>query len=76
MSQCLPGQETKIQKLMYLPQAKNLLTNSSKTMLNLYATYARNGTINVLLPFTDLLHNVRPYVARPASFSSHLQLQS
>ena len=28
----------------------------------LYATYARNGTINVLLPFTDLLRNARPYV--------------
>ena len=43
-------------------------------MLNLYVTYARNGTINVLLPFTDLLRNARPYVTRPASFSSHLQL--
>ena len=26
-------------------------------VLNLYATYARNGTINMLLPFTDLLRN-------------------
>ena len=48
----------------------------SRYMLNLYTTYARNGTINVLLPFTDLLRNARPYIACPASFSSHLQLQS
>ena len=41
-------------------------------MLNLYAIYARNGTINILLPFTDLLRNARPYVTRPASFSSSL----
>ena len=45
-------------------------------LLNLYATYARNGTINMLLPFMDLLRNVQPYVAHPAPFSSHLQLQS
>ena len=45
-------------------------------VLNLYAIYARNGTINILLPFTDLLRNTRPYVTRPTSFSSHLQLQS
>ena len=45
-------------------------------LLNLYAIYARYGTINILLPFTDLLRNARPYVARPASFSSHLLLRS
>ena len=37
-------------------------------LLNLYAIYARYGTINILLPFTDLLRNARPYVARPAFF--------
>ena len=47
-----------------------------KILLNLYAIYARYGTINILLPFTDLLRNARPYVARPASFSSHLLLRS
>ena len=26
-------------------------------VLNLYAIYAHNGTINILLPFTDLLRN-------------------
>ena len=26
-------------------------------LLNLYAIYTRNGTINILLPFTDLLRN-------------------
>ena len=31
MSQCLPGQEMKIQRLMYLPQARNSLANSSGT---------------------------------------------
>ena len=46
------------------------------SLLNLYAIYARYGTINILLPFTDLLRNARPYVARPASFSSHLLLRS
>ena len=45
-------------------------------MLNLYAIYARNGTINILLPFTDLLRNVQPYVVRTTSFSSHLLLRS
>ena len=45
-------------------------------VLNLYAIYARYGTINILLPFTDLLRNARPYGARPASFSSHLLLRS
>ena len=45
-------------------------------VLNLYAIYACNGTINILLPFTDLLHNTRPYVAHPTSFSSHLLLRS
>ena len=45
-------------------------------LLNLYVTYARNGMINILLPFMDLLRNVRPYVTCPASFSSHLQLRS
>ena len=44
--------------------------------LNLYAIYTRNGTINILLPFTDLLRNTRPYVTRPASYSSHLLLRS
>ena len=45
-------------------------------LLNLYAIYAHNGTINILLPFTDLLCNAQPYVAHPASFLSHLHLQS
>ena len=44
--------------------------------LNLYAIYARNGTINILLPFTDLLCNAQPYVTCPASFLSHLHLRS
>ena len=44
------------------------------SLLNLYAIYARNGTINILLPFMDLLHNAQPYIARPASFSPHLLL--
>ena len=48
----------------------------TKQVLNLYAIYAQNGTINVLLPFTDLLHNARPYVVCPTSFSSHLHLRS
>ena len=46
-------------------------SNCYRVLLNLYAIYARYGTINILLPFTDLLRNARPYVARPASFSSH-----
>ena len=45
-------------------------------VLNLYVIYAWNGMINVLLPFTDLLHNAQPYVACPASFLSHLHLWS
>ena len=45
-------------------------------VLNLYAIYAQNGTINILLPFMDLLCNVQPYVMCPASFSSHLHLRS
>ena len=57
---------------MCIESSRHLKVN----MLNLYAIYARNGTINILLPFTDLLHNTWPYVTRPASFLSHLQLQS
>ena len=45
-------------------------------VLNLYVIYAQNGTINVLLPFTDLLHDTQPYVMCPTSFSSHLHLWS
>ena len=45
-------------------------------VLNLYAIYAHNGTINILLPFMDLLCNARAYVMCPASFSSHLLLRS
>ena len=45
-------------------------------VLNLYAIYAHNGTINILLPFMDLLHNTRPYIMHPASFLSHLLLWS
>ena len=62
--------------------AGNIVSTSSgawidmSRMINLYAIYARNGTINILLPFMDLLHNARPYVTRPASFSSHLHLWS
>ena len=47
-----------------------------KHILNLYAIYARNGMITILLPFTDLLRNARPYIAHPTSLSSHLHLQS
>ena len=43
-------------------------------VLNLYVIYAQNGIINILLPFTDLLCNAQPYIARPASLSSHLHL--
>ena len=45
-------------------------------VLNLYAIYAHNGTINILIPFMDLLRNAWPYVTRPAFFSSYLLLQS
>ena len=45
-------------------------------VLNLYAIYAQNGMINILLPFMDLLCNAQPYVTHPASFLSHLHLQS
>ena len=47
-----------------------------KHILNLYVIYAWNGMITILLPFMDLLCNVRPYIARPTSLSSHLHLQS
>ena len=47
---------------------------STMLMLNLYAIYTQNGMINILLPFMDLLCNAQPYVARPASFLSHLHL--
>ena len=59
-----------------LPTLPPLRRYRPNLLLNLYAIYARYGTINILLPFTDLLRNVRPYVTRPAFFSSHLQLRS
>ena len=45
-------------------------------LLKLYAIYARNGTIYLLLPFLDFLHNAQPYIVHPAFLSSHLLLQS
>ena len=52
------------------------LQNSQTLVLNLYVIYTRNGTINILLPFMDLLHNAWPYIAHPTSLLSHLHLWS
>ena len=43
---------------------------------SLYATYAQNGTIYILLPFPDLLCNAWPYIVCPTFLLSHLHLQS
>ena len=68
------GLDLEVLEYLQHPPQHQIEALSPNVMLNLYAIYARNGTINILLPFTDLLRNVRPYVVRPASFSSHLLL--